>query len=315
MPKINFALLGGGRIMPRIVKGFKLSKNANLYAFGSRDPKQAQGHAEQYEVENWGSYEQLLADPKVQAVYIATYNPGHYELIEKALKAGKHVMCEKPMVPTQQQLNELFELAKSRHLMLMSAHKGIFLPLTQKIKKMMDEGVFGDIVYLQASYSYDGGFPKGHWVYDPATGGGMMDVGVYPISVLNFLADSPIVSCHREVRMYQGVDGFTLLAMRYGNGVIAQAQCGLMLQMHNALNIVGTKGYLEDVNFWKSGHADYWLGEEHYELNEPMESEFYYEIDHFASCVQQQLTESPVLSQKALQQILLAVGKDGGTVE
>jgi len=306
---VNFAVLGGGKIMPRIVKGIKLAPHAHLYAMGSRDAAKARANAKDQGADTYGTYDQLLDDPRVQAVYVATYNPGHYDLIAKALAKGKNVISEKPMVPTAQQVDELFDMAAAHKVLLMEADKGVFLPLNVRIREMIAQGVFGDIIFAKASYSYNGQFADSHWVYDRATGGSMLDVGVYPVSVLNYLIGQPIAQCQRQLVDHGGVDGFSLMTIRYANGVLAEAHSGTIVNTDNVLGIYGTEGYLLCEHFWKSGHADYWLADGRHELNEPMVSDFTYEVEHFADCVIKGLTESPVMSRAAQQQIIKVVGK------
>ncbi len=308
---INYAVFGAGRIMPRIVRGLKMCPQAKLYAIGCRDSEQAGRQAELQGALTSGTYRQLLDDKNVDAVYIATYNLNHYEMVTAALQAGKHVICEKPMVPTARLANELFDLAGRNHRLLMVAHKGVFLPMNKKIKEMIADGVLGDVAFMTAQYCYQGPFAADHWVFDPATGGSLMDVGVYPVSLLNYLSGAAISSVQRQTRpAYNGVDGYAQFDISYQNGRMAQGRSSLLVQTPNLLTVYGTSGYLTAADFWKSGHADYYIAGSHYELNEEMKSDFYYEIQHFTDCLLQGLTESPIMSRQAELQILQVVGKD-----
>ena len=289
--------IGAGKIMPRIINGAKLCKEVEVFAVGSRDPKHAEVFAKQHNIPYNGTIKNVLEEPSIDAVYIAVPNQAHYELCMQALKSGKHVICEKPMFGTMEELNKAFDLAKNQKLILMEAFKGLFLPLTAKIKKIIASDELGKIIYLDGKYSYNGNFAKDHWVNDPIYGGGLRDVGSYPLTYFNYLMNSKIARVDVEANYdANGVDNFSSCLIKYENGVIAQVCGGNGVATENKAMIYGTKGHLELPSFWKSGEGMIVKGDYHSPVKAEMKSDFYYEIEHFAKLILSNATESPIAS-------------------
>ena len=307
---VRIAVLGCGKIVPRFVQGLKLCDNATLVGFGSRDIFKAKEYADRFGAEIYGDYDRIMNDRDIDAVYIATYNPGHYELVSSALKHGKHVMCEKPLVPTKKELKELFELAREKKVLLMEACKGPFLPLNYQIRELVRQGTFGELVYVHGANCFKGDFKDGDWIFDPHFGGSLMDVGSYPTSILNYVLDRSPKLLDREVTMYNGTDGFAQALVSYGDGIQGHIQSGIMVSTDRKMEIYGTKGHLESNVFWRSGNCKYWVGQEEYELNCEMIDDFYYETHHFADCIQKGILESPIMSEQASLDILEIIGHE-----
>ena len=308
--KVRWAVMGCGKIVARFVKGLRLCKNAELIGFAASDPDRAREYAERFGAPLYGDYDRIMNDPEVDAVYISTYNAGHYELVSSALKHGKHVLCEKPMVATKKQTRELFELARSKGVLLMEACKGPFMPINKEIRRMIADGVFGDVLYVHAAYSYDGHFPADHWIYDGVYGGSLMDVGSYPVSVLNYVLNRSPKLVDRQKTMYRGTDGFAQALISYGNGIQGHIHTGIILPTDRHMEIYGRKGHLISDLFWRNGSCRYWIGDEEFELNCEMKDDFFYEINHFVGCVLGGLTESPVMSEQASLDLLEIIGNE-----
>ena len=297
MEKVRMGFIGAGKIMPRIIKGARLCKDVEIFAVGSRDPKHAEAFAKQQGIPYNGTIDNVLAENSIDAVYIAVPNQAHYEICMKALKSGKHVILEKPMFGTMEELNNAFDLANNQKLVLMEAFKGLFLPLTAKIKKIIASGELGQIIYMDGKYSYNGNFPKDHWVNDPVYGGGLRDVGTYPLTYFNYLMDSKIASLNVEANYDKNnIDNFSSCLIKYENGVIAQVCGGNGVATENKAMIYGTKGYLELPSFWKSGEGTIVKGDYHSPVKAEMKSDFYYEIEHFAKLILNNEKESPIAS-------------------
>ena len=143
MKTVNWAILAPGSIAHKMAEAMQKSKdktNLNLYAIGSRDIKRSKEFAEKYGFEKpYGSYQELLADPKVDAVYIANPHAFHFDSIMQCFEAGKHVLCEKPAVCNLEQLNKVIEKSKEKKLFFMEAMWTAFNPCIQKVKKIIYE--------------------------------------------------------------------------------------------------------------------------------------------------------------------------------
>lgn len=296
---IRFGILGPGKISHRFVKGMKDVKGAQIAVAASRDFKKAEAFCKQYDIEKaYGSYEEMLQDESIDAVYIATPPFVHQKQILMCLKAGKHVLCEKPLMKTSEEARVCFELAKQKGLLLMEATKGVFTPTFLKIKELVEDGALGKISWVEASYCYNGGFDEMHWVKKQSlAGGGMYDVGIYALSAVLCLFNRKITELKRMDLAEKDCLGFTQMMIRLEGDIIASIRGAITLKTQNKLVIYGEKGSIECESFWKS--HDFVLNTDdsqklyHFDFD----SEFTFEIQHFVDCIEKGLCESPVLSE------------------
>ena len=293
---IKIGVIGPGSICHRFIKGAKMVKNCEVYAVAGRNKERAEKVALEHKIPYHGLLDDLINDKNIDAVYVCTPNETHYEIVKKCLLSGKHVLCEKPMFSTIDELNELYELAYSKNLVLMEAMKALFLPLTAKVKQLMESGKLGDIMYMDGKYSYKSDLGFDHWAYHPVSGGGMRDVGVYPLGYFNYLVGKDIKEIVTMSRSAEtGVDAFCQALVRYENGMISSSVGGLDLQTENKAMIYGTKGTIEIVNFWKASEAVVTIDGVKKVMKAEMVSDFKYETEHFVECIQKGLKESPVI--------------------
>lgn len=305
MQIINIGLIGPGNIARRVARGIELAKNARLAAVGSRNIARAKEFASEFGAKAYLN-DDLLKDGNIDAIYLAIPNAYHYEYIKKALLANKHVICEKPLVVTSSQCEELFALAFSRNLILMEAMKSDFLPLTYKVREMLASGNYGKLIYLDGKYSSVTSGKPGSWVFDEKTGGGLRDVGIYPISYCNLLANSKIKKTMTITKdSDQGLDLLGQSVMLYENGVLATCTSGLELNTVNAIHIYTDRGYFYIRDFWKTGKGQFVHNDGTIEEIEcEMANDFKYEVEHFASCIIEGLKESPIASYEATMEII-----------
>jgi len=301
---MKLVIFGCGNIAHRIVKGAKLVNNIELVGFGSRDINKAQEYANQYDCPKYGTYEDFL-NSDVDAVYVATYNQGHYDLIKECLKHHKHVICEKPMLSSIEMNEELFALAKANNCLLMEAMKSVFLPLNIKIKQMIKDKVIGDVRYMEATFVRSGNHPTTHWINTKGAGGSLKDLGSYCVSMLNFLTDKDPKVLHKYTNeTVDKADSFAEVTIDY-DGIIGHVVVSNDTDSESALTICGSNGYIRVINFWKVGKGYYVVNNEKHDLEEEMINDFYYELDHFANLVDNNITESPIMSEKASNNILV----------
>ena len=310
----NVGIIGLGNIANRVAKGVLCSKNACLYAVASRSVDNAKSFANKYGALNYyGSYEEMLNDPKVDLVYICTPNTLHYEQIKLCFAYGKHVICEKPMVKNEEQVRELFSLARDKGCFLMEAEKTMFTPLNKKIKEMISEGVIGKLHTIRAQYCSDGldGLSLDHWVLGEEFGGCTYDIGVYPICFAHFYADSNIKEFQTEpVKNPDFKCDFGMDAdIFYENGIYANVRANWFYQAENKGKavLVGDNGYFEIPAYWKGNKAYLHKDEQVAEIVVDMESDFEGEITHAIECIEAGLPESPVLGEKMSVEIIRVV--------
>ena len=164
---VNMAVLGCGKIVDRFIKGLRMCDNVTLVGFGSNNIEKAREYCEKYGASVYGDYDRIMNDPDIDAIYVSNFNQAHYRTVKSCLQHGKHVLCEHPLVPNMDELNELFELAKEKDLLLMEACKGTFLPMITEIKELIEQGKLGKIIYVHASDSSNAHMPENHWLMQP----------------------------------------------------------------------------------------------------------------------------------------------------
>ena len=296
---IRFGILGPGKISHRFVKGMKDVQEACIAAAASRDFSKAKAFCEQHGIEKaYDGYEKMLSDESIDAVYIATPPFVHKEQILMCLKAGKHVLCEKPLMKTSDEARECFALAKEKGLLLMEATKGVFTPTFLKIKELMENGTLGKVSYLEGSYCYDGKFGEDHWVmHQNLAGGGMYDVGIYPLSAVVGLLGTNVTQVKRMDLC--GVDCLTMsqLLIKFDD-VLASVRGAITVSTENHLRIYGDLGHIDCEFFWKSHEFTLTTADQTQIFHFEFDSEFTYEIQHFVECIKKGLSESPVLSEE-----------------
>ena len=190
--KINWGIIGLGKIAQKFVNDLKLLDNIELEAVASRDLTKAEAFAATYDAKkSYGSYEALLQDNFVDIVYIATPHNSHAQIAILALEHKKAVLCEKPFAINKQQVFKMIEASKKHNLFLMEALWTRFLPAIKKIKSTIENGEIGEIKYLNADFSFKAN-PSIQRIYDKELGGGsILDIGIYPIFLAYLILGMP----------------------------------------------------------------------------------------------------------------------------
>jgi predicted dehydrogenase len=190
--KLNWAIMGPGDISVAFLKDLRLA-GMHLEAVGSRSLERAETYAKKHSISRaYGSYEELVADPDIDIVYIATTNNAHFDNAKLALSAGKSVLLEKPFTLDASQARDLVEISKSMNVFLMEAMWTRFLPNHSVLFEKLNQGLIGTPLYLFADHNQN--LPKDlhSRLYDPALGGGsLLDLGVYPISLAHRIFGNP----------------------------------------------------------------------------------------------------------------------------
>jgi predicted dehydrogenase len=310
---IKIGILGCGKIAHRFVKGALETSNTSVIACAAREYDRAKVFADEYQIiKVYGDYESLVNDPDVDAIYVATPPFMHEEHIRLCLNHNKHVISEKPFVPNAEISNELFDLAKSKRLVLMEANKTVFTLTWIDIKRKLEEKAIGEVMYAEGSYTYR--FPQDdHWVFDPSKmGGGMFDVGVYPLTVALYLFGLNVLKMVKmKILNEMGSDDLTHMLIQFPNQRLVSVKGGIGVETDNHFTIYGTEGKIRCPRFSKSNYyfiERYGFPEEtiKFEFN----SEFAFEIEHFSKCIEEGLIESPIMSQKMSETILNLINKE-----
>jgi predicted dehydrogenase len=249
---VSWGLLSTARINGAVIAAARASELADVVAVASRDDERARSYAEQFGIPRaHGSYEALLADPGVEAVYVSLPNAMHVEWTIRALEAGKHVLCEKPMDRRPQEVAQAFAVAAREGLVLSEAFMWRHHPQTRRVRELLAEGAIGDVRLVRASFSFalagDGDVRLDAALH----GGSLMDVGCYCVSGARLAAGGePVSALAERVTGPSGVDVRFAGVLRFDRDLLAVIDCGLDIPARDELEIVGSQGRIVLADPW-----------------------------------------------------------------
>jgi predicted dehydrogenase len=292
---ISTANIGRWAVNPAI----QASRNGELLAVASRDETNARDFAAQCHVPvAHGSYAALLDDENIDAVYIPLPNSLHHEWSIKAMEAGKHVLCEKPLGLTENEFFNDSATAETNNVKFMEAFMYRFHPRTEKVLQLIQDGTVGELKMINSVFTFHLTNPDNIRL-DPLLGGGsLMDVGCYCVNISRTAAGrEPVEAQAIAVSSSSGVDEMMAGTLRFSDDVLASFQCGLNTRRRESYEIGGTKSYLKVADAFLPGKGDAVI-EEHHDDDAPRihniegVDEYQCMVEHFADCVLQ--GESPL---------------------
>ena len=301
MQIVNIGIIGAGNIARTFAGAGDYVENAKITAVASRSLEKAQNFANEHNIEKaYGSYQEILDDKNIDAIYVATPHNTHYEVTKLALNNGKSVICEKPFVLKKEHCTELVELAKSKGLTLMEAMWTRFLPCVTQAHKWIEEGKIGETRIIEANFSFSAKVnPQGRLFNKSLAGGALFDVGVYTLEFAMDFAGAKMKDYKVFARYGEtGVDENTSVNILFENNVLASLNCGIRTAMKNDAYIYGTQGHILIENFYNAKNVKLYknggeLLEEVSFENDTNAKGFKYEIEHFANLVINKESESP----------------------
>jgi predicted dehydrogenase len=262
--KLNWGILTTGWIARKFATDLRQSRTGRLAAVGARRLADAERFAADFGgARAHGSYEALLADPEVQAVYIGTPHPLHKEWALKAIAAGKHVLCEKPLTLNLADTQSVIDAARARGVLLMEAYMYRCHPQTLKLVELVRSGAIGELRLIRASFNVLRDFDPEHRIFKRALGGGaILDLGCYPVSFSRLIAGAAAsagasaaptlpfaqpVEFHATGRRHPltQTDDYAAAAVKYPGDIIAELSCGLTVVHDISARIYGSKGWLD----------------------------------------------------------------------
>lgn len=298
--KFRWGILGAGGIAKKFSVGVQALADHELIAVGSRSLEKANQFADQYNIPHrHDSYEALVADPEVDAIYVATPHPMHKENTLLCLAHGKHVLCEKPFTINASEAKVIIDEARSRKLFLMEAMWTRFIPAVVEAKRLVDSGAIGEVRMINADFGYRAGFNPASRAFDPALGGGgLLDVGIYPLSLASmFLGRPNRIASLAEIGQ-TGVDEQSAVVLGYPGGQLATIYSAVRTTTPQDAVIMGTEGMIRI-------HPPFWIpkkltltqpGKGAQEIDLPFEANGYnYEAAEVANCVRAGKLESDVM--------------------
>jgi D-xylose 1-dehydrogenase (NADP+, D-xylono-1,5-lactone-forming) len=241
---VRWGILSTANINRKVLPGMRASEEVELVAVASRDGDRAAAYAREHGIARaHAGYDALLADPDVEAVYISLPNDGHVPWSRRALEAGKHVLCEKPLTRRAAEASAVFDVAERAGRFLVEAFFWRHHPQTRRLAGLVRDGAIGEPRLLRGVFSHDARDPADVRLQGALSGGALMDVGCYCVSGMRLLAGEPAAVTGQQVIGGNGVDVRFAATLRW-EGVLGTFDCGLDLPDRDELEIVGSEGTL-----------------------------------------------------------------------
>ncbi len=244
---IRWGVIGTGGIASTFAADVALTDSGTVFAVGSRRQATAEEFGERFGVPNrYASYEAVVADPEVDAVYVGTPHPMHHPDALLALRAGKPVVVEKPFTMNAAEAEELVATARAEGLFLMEAMWTRFLPHVVEIRRLLAEGALGEIVTVTADHGQWFAEDPGFRLFAPELGGGaLLDLGIYPVSFASMVLGTPDRVVALSDPAFTGVDAQTSILLGHAGGAQAVLTCTLRAKSPTRAAIVGTDARIE----------------------------------------------------------------------
>lgn len=299
MRKYRFGILSTSSITARLIQALGELPNAEVLAIAARSGEKAAEYASKWNIpRSYEGYEALLADPDIDAVYVAMLHSKHYEYAKKAIEAGKYVLCEKPFTLYGDEAEELYALAKKNGLLIMEAQKSLFLPANLKAKELIEQGLIGDVYMADFSSSYLSDYDN--WMSNPEHGGGpLTSSSCYMIHLARFLMGDNITAYNAAITKGDSlVDEQCSVNMTIDGRILVNSRISTRVDTDCRAIIYGTKGRIEIPLYWKSRKVIISTADGNFQTYEyPCDHELRYEVEHFCQCLDQGLLESPVMTE------------------
>jgi predicted dehydrogenase len=258
MKNYQWGIIGLGSIAHEFASGFD-QVSSSLSAVASRTLEKAQAFAERYDIsKSYGSYEEMLADPEIDIIYVAVPNRQHKEHILKALNAGKHVLCEKAITMDEAELAEVMAAAEQKGLVLAEAMTIFNMPLYQSLRSLIDSGKLGKLKMIQAPFgSYKEPDPANRFFNPELAGGALLDIGTYAVSFARFFMSSqPKVIASNMLPFETGVDEQSVTILRNAENEMASVTLTFQAKMPKVGIAAFENGYITITDYPRADKAE-----------------------------------------------------------
>jgi predicted dehydrogenase len=252
--KLRWGILGTGSIAGQFAAGVNLSRRGALAAVGSRSAQTAAQFAANFHVPRaLGSYQELISDPGIDAVYNSLPNSLHHQWTIAALRAGKHVLCEKPLGTNAKEAGEMFDAAQATGRTLVEAFMYRSHPLTLAVTEAVRRGEIGQLRLIRTSFCFSTNKIAGNIRFSTdLAGGSLMDVGCYCINFSRLFAGCEPDQVHAIGRIHSsGIDEAAAGTLRFPNDILAGFACGMTVHADNTAYLCGSEGFIEIPIPWK----------------------------------------------------------------
>jgi predicted dehydrogenase len=298
--RVRWGILGTGKIAREFIAALRRLPDAELSAVGSRSLESAKRFADEFGISHrHGSYAELVNDPEVEVIYVATPHSRHADNTRLALNAGKAVLCEKPFTINAAQAREVIALARQRKLFLMEAMWTRCFPLMKKLRELLSSGATGEVRQLTADFGFRAERQDEPRLFGPEFGGGaLLDVGVYPVSLASMMFGTPVKIVSMANLGPTGVDEEAAMILTHRGGELAILHAAIRLETAQEAVLTGTQGRIRIHSPWwrpvamtlsRDGKSD-----ERFDF--PLDGNGYeYEAREVMACLRSGKLESPLL--------------------
>ncbi len=242
---VTWGIISTADINRKVIPGAHESPKVNLAAVASRDQAKADAYAKEWNIGRaYGSYEELLADPEIEAVYISLPNTLHCPWSIKAMEAGKHVLCEKPLSRHTDEVERTFDVAERTGMIMSEAFMYRHNPQTKRLKQLVEEGAIGELRLIRSVFSYSLYDADNIRLRTDVEGGALMDVGCYNVSGSRLLGGEPERASGEAWFGPSGTDWVFTGTLRFPGDVLATFDCGSAMPERDELEAIGSEGSL-----------------------------------------------------------------------
>ncbi|MCQ2533780.1 MAG: Gfo/Idh/MocA family oxidoreductase [Clostridia bacterium] len=261
--KVKWGVLGTANIADYgMIPGALLAESCELHAIAGRSQEKVDRYVNKFGFnKGYIGYDKLIEDDEIQAVYVPLPNDIHKEWVIKALRAGKHVLCEKPLALNKTEAEEMYKVAKENNVILMEAYAYLHSPYVKSLQDDVNSGIIGEPLFIETAF-YTQGYDEDFRLHKELGGGMVYDLGCYCTTMILSLINSDVSMVKAVAEMTdEDVDASTAAILKFKNGARAAFNCGMVLgnnARYDRLYIKGTKGYIESfVEYNQSGKLKY----------------------------------------------------------
>ncbi len=311
METLRWGIAGPGRMAATMVEAFEHVRTGRIVAVGSRSADRAEAFAAEHDIPRaHGSYADLVADPEVDAIYVATPHPQHTDIALAAIAAGTPVLVEKAFTATVEDTRAVIEAARSAGIFAMEAMWTRFNPAVERIRELVARGEIGDVRAVHGDLTAFRAYDPSDRLFDPALGGGaVLDLGVYVLSFAQHLLGTPDVVHAVGGTFPSGVESDFSAVLGYADGRSATLSGSFTTYGPGRVMILGTAGWIDvHPRFHRAPSLTVWREKQAETLE--FDSGYAFEVDHVADCLARGLNESPIMpldDTLAVQQLMAQV--------
>ena len=265
MQKLRWGILGTGMISRRLAKALQTSQTGTLVAVASRGAEKAKEFAAEFSVEKaFASYDELLAAPEVDAVYVAVPHPDHAKWTIRTARAKKHILCEKPAGMNAAEVEAMIDAARENGVFFLEAFMYRCHPQTAKLVEVIRSGTIGEVRLIDCAFGFNAGYNASSRIFARALGGGgILDVGCYALSMARLIAGAAVgqdfadpveVKGLANLDDSEGTDLVAVATLKFASGIVAQLSTAVQASLENKVRVVGTKGSVTVTEPWFAGN-------------------------------------------------------------